>query len=170
MNCKEVQLLLQPYIEGHLPEEKLPDFLAHIEECPKCREDLKVFYAIFTAINQLNQGDNFSDDYSFEINEKLTKDRNRLIKRHRHVHWLRRIAFVLFLAVGFTIGLNDTKSIVKTYLPSSQESHFSLGYYGMDRSRDPVYRGIRKYNAAVIEKLHELEEQQETTQENEGIK
>ncbi len=153
MNCKEAQALFQNYIDGHLPEKILPDFLEHMEECPKCLEDLKVQYAIYTAISQLNSGKDFSDDYGSEVMRKLAGDREFLKRRHRRKLSLRFVSILLCVCAGITIGLSDTKSIVRVYLPDTEESHFSLNYYGIDKGRDPVYRAIKFYNEEVIRQL-----------------
>lgn len=161
MNCKEAQALFQNYIDGQFPEKYLPEFLDHMEQCPKCLEDFKVQYAIYTAINQLNNGKDFSDDYDSEVMNKLAADREFLKRKHRRKLSLRFVSLLLFLCAGITIGFNDTKSIVRMYLPDTEESHFSLNHYGIDKNRDPVYRAIKNYNDDVIRQLEGISDDNE---------
>lgn len=161
MNCKEAKSLIQPYIDRRLPEGKMPQFLEHMETCKDCLDDLQVQYAICTAIDQLNRGEDFSDDYNTEVLQGLAKERARLLRHSRKMSFLRVVTFLLFLVSGFAIGLTNTKNVFRTYLPPTQESRFSLEYYGIDRARDPVYRAIQKYNDEVIARLRELESEEE---------
>lgn len=162
MNCKEAKSLIQPYIEHRLPEGKLPQFLEHMETCKDCLDDLQVQYAICTAIDQLNRGEDFSDDYNTEVLQGLARERAHLLRHGRKLRFLRVVTLLLFLASGLAIGLTNTKNVFRTYLPPTQESSFSLDYYGIDRARDPVYRAIQEYNDEVIARLRELEAEQGT--------
>ncbi len=160
MDCKEAKSLIEAYIEHKIPAGKLPQFLDHMQQCKTCLDDLQVQYAICTAIEQLNRGEDFSDDYNSEVQRDLAKNRQQLMRHARKIRFLRVVTLLLFVVSGFAIGLTNTKNVFRTYLPSTQESRFSLDYYGIDRSRDPVYQAIQKYNEEVIAKLRELEAEQ----------
>ena len=46
LTCKEAEKMVMPYIDEELSEDKLDEFLEHIEGCRQCREELEIYYTV----------------------------------------------------------------------------------------------------------------------------
>ncbi|MBS6398218.1 MAG: zf-HC2 domain-containing protein [Clostridiales bacterium] len=71
MNCKEVQRLLVPYINGGLEEKEEEEFVKHVRHCPECYEELEVYATVFAGIRQLD-GAEEEIDYRTLVEDSLT--------------------------------------------------------------------------------------------------
>lgn len=71
MDCKRAQELITPFINGQLDTEEAEAFLEHMESCKECREEMEVFYSLVTAMKQLDDGTDLSDNYTAELNHKM---------------------------------------------------------------------------------------------------
>ncbi len=71
MDCKRVMELIAQFINGQLNVEDTQAFLDHIDSCPECREELEVTYSLMTAMKQLDEDTDLSDNYIEELNEKI---------------------------------------------------------------------------------------------------
>lgn len=56
MTCREAERLVMPYINGSITEEELEAFLAHIDGCEECREELEIYFTVDVGIRQLDEG------------------------------------------------------------------------------------------------------------------
>lgn len=56
MTCPEAEKLVMPYINGTITDQELEEFLAHIDSCEDCREELEIYYTVDVGIRQLDQG------------------------------------------------------------------------------------------------------------------
>lgn len=54
MICREAESLVTPYIRHELSDEKLEEFLEHIETCENCKEELEIYYTVDVGIKQLD--------------------------------------------------------------------------------------------------------------------
>ena len=54
MTCKEAESLVMPYIRNELTDEELTEFLAHMESCPGCRDELETYFTVEVGIRQLD--------------------------------------------------------------------------------------------------------------------
>ena len=41
MDCKEAEKLIQPYVQGNMPEKEMEPFISHIRKCHTCHEELE---------------------------------------------------------------------------------------------------------------------------------
>ncbi len=155
ISCAEAQEMANLYIENKLPENRLPLFLKHIETCASCKEDLMVNYSILTAIEQLSNGEDFSESYVNEMESRLTNSKLSIVRGKKKIHRLRIVCLVLFLVCGFVIGLSSVKDPVRYYLPDGADSSLKLDYYGIPEEYDAVYQTLIEYNDRVIEKLNQ---------------
>ena len=81
MDCRTVLKLNDRYLAEGLPDTVLAQYLEHIASCDSCRDNLMTDYSITKAIDQLNHNEDFSTDYSKELNEKLEKSRQYLARK-----------------------------------------------------------------------------------------
>ena len=56
VTCPEAEKLVMPYINGTITDQELEEFLAHIDSCEDCREELEIYYTVDVGIRQLDQG------------------------------------------------------------------------------------------------------------------
>lgn len=88
------------FINGQLNTEDVEAFLNHVESCPECREELEVNYSLMTAMKQLDEDTDLSDNYIEDLNQKIAEcyigewKRKRACARRRAV-----LIFVVLLLV-----------------------------------------------------------------------
>ena len=56
MNCKECEKLIPAFIAGELSDKDLESFLAHVESCPDCEEELTIQILIAEGMSRLEDG------------------------------------------------------------------------------------------------------------------
>ena len=81
MNCKECEKKIPNYIKNELEDEDLEDFIAHVEECPSCKEELSIQYLVTVGVMRLE------DDGGFDLTRELDGKLNRnisLLHRNRN--------------------------------------------------------------------------------------
>ena len=71
MDCKRAMELMTQFINDRLDAEDVQAFLDHIDSCPECREELEVNYSLMTAMKQLDEDTDLSDNYIEELNKKI---------------------------------------------------------------------------------------------------
>jgi len=71
MDCKKALELITPFVNGKLNTNDTEEFLKHIDECDTCREELEVSYSLMTAMRQLDAGEELSDNYVEELDQKI---------------------------------------------------------------------------------------------------
>lgn len=107
MDCKRAQELISAFINGQLDTEETKDFIEHMEDCRECREEMEVYYSLMTAMKQLEEGTDLSDNYVADLNHKLEEcyledlRRKRSCARRRMV--LISLIFLLLFMNGTTV-------------------------------------------------------------------
>lgn len=105
MTCSKAQSLITPFIHDDLDIRELEEFIAHVHSCKECREELEVYYALLTAMKQLDEDKNLSDDFSLELSEKLDREQEKIV--HAKLAYYRKkgilVLVILFLAVFFSL-------------------------------------------------------------------
>jgi len=123
MTCMEAQALITPFINDKLDITQLEDFLDHVEECKDCMEELRVYFALLTAMRQLDENEEISSDFDKELRRKI-KDAQEKILHAKIVHIRKR---VLFFAMVIAIGLLTSVSfgVVEEALNEDKEIKFN---------------------------------------------
>ena len=102
MNCKEIEELLSPYIDGELNREEIIKVEKHILECKKCNELLKDFQLIKSKIK------------SIEIPQVSLRIERKILGYNRLRNYFLRLIFSTSLLTGLgallilTIGNQPT--------------------------------------------------------------
>ena len=73
MDCKEFNGLIHDFLNDRLNETELSEFLAHIESCDNCRDELRIQYLIYEGLERLEAGDTFDVDRDLADVMKLQK-------------------------------------------------------------------------------------------------
>ncbi|NBH81660.1 hypothetical protein D7X88_03055 [bacterium C-53] len=69
MDCKEIESLIQPYIDHEMDNDYLCDFIGHIDHCKECRDELEIRFLIKEGLQSLERGERF--DLSGELKERI---------------------------------------------------------------------------------------------------
>jgi hypothetical protein len=113
----KAQSMITPFINNKLNLKETEEFLDHISTCPSCKEELEVYYALLTAMKQLNEDRNLSDDYVLELSGKIERAQERII--HVKYTYYRKKAilyltiFLLAILIGFRYAYKSEENIVK---------------------------------------------------------
>lgn len=67
MDCKSIEKLIPKYIKNECSPKEEAMFLAHIKECPECKEELTIAFLLAEGLNRLESGE------SFDLNAELEK-------------------------------------------------------------------------------------------------
>ena len=70
LTCKEATKMVIPYIDGHLGDKNLRQFVGHIKECSECREELETYYIVYKGLMQLDE----REELPMNIIEALNED------------------------------------------------------------------------------------------------
>ena len=46
-----------PFINGQIPPEKQEEFVMHMKNCPKCHEELEVYYILLNGMKHLDSNE-----------------------------------------------------------------------------------------------------------------
>ena len=155
MDCRTVLKLNEQYLAGELPDSVLAEYLDHIENCASCMDNLMTDYSITKAIYQINHNQDFSTDYSKELNLQLARSRQSLVRKKRNARYRLAIALGL-MALSIPLMAGSTYGKAKYYLPEGSEESLRLGYYGLVGEEDPVMQTIRELNDEAVIKLRQL--------------
>lgn len=54
VTCKEAERMVTPYINDELDGDELQAFLAHLENCSNCQEELEIYFMVDAGLKQLD--------------------------------------------------------------------------------------------------------------------
>lgn len=98
MKCSDTEQYIQMYIDDRLTGPQLREFLTHIEECPRCYEEMEINYLIKEALIRLEDGTTF--DLRRELQQKIQGSKNCLLI-HEYLVAVRQV--ILLGAVAMLI-------------------------------------------------------------------
>lgn len=85
MDCKEAEKLISAFIEKKLNHKQLKQFLAHVDTCPECREELTIQFLISEGMVRLEQGSAF--DLQKELDARMDAAAHE-IRMHNTVKYI----------------------------------------------------------------------------------
>lgn len=159
MNCRECQSKIDLYVNERLNQAETDEFYRHVRGCSECMEELKVNYSILTALKQLDNGEELSEDYDRELDDKISS----YFFRKRHKAIVKRISFVAIFLVSLVLGIIIAMFTVKSEnvnygSKELADTAFVLNYDGVPESISPVRKAVNEYNDRIINYLHEKSE------------
>ena len=158
MDCTTCQECTKQYIDGCLPQNRILEYCEHLDGCSKCREDLYINYSIVTALRQLNNGEELSDDFVKEVDAGLASSKAR-IHRSQRIRVFRRIFIAIeILGIAAAMAIFTPKEKDYAFLPEDEESRIVIEYYGVPSYMDPVLKGIYHYHEDVLSYMKEAEQ------------
>ena len=105
MDCKRAMELMTQFINESLDAEDVQAFLDHIDSCPECREELEVNYSLMTAMKQLDEDADLSDNYIEELNQKIETCYLDELKRKRSCTRRRILLAVVVILLVLQSGI-----------------------------------------------------------------
>jgi hypothetical protein len=97
MTCIQAQSLITPFINNNLNLKETEEFLKHIDSCQKCREELEFYFVLLTAMKQLDEDKNLSNDFHVEFIKKLERSREKIL--HAKYKYFRKKAILLLTII-----------------------------------------------------------------------
>ena len=124
MTCIKAQSMIVSFVDNKLSIEELEEFLDHVNSCKTCREELEVYYTLLTAMKQLNEDRNLSDNFSLELKEKLEKAQEKIIHAKYTYYRKKTMLILVMIFLAIFIGLSyANKSIEKENTVTESDFH-----------------------------------------------
>lgn len=99
MNCKEFEKMIPDFIANRLEYKELKLFVAHVDECEDCKEELTIQFLVAEGMARLVEGGAFDLQKELDIRMGTAL---RGIRRHKAMKYT-GITFVLLALIA--IGL-----------------------------------------------------------------
>ena len=96
MDCKEAEKLIQPYVQGNMPEKEMEPFISHIRKCHTCHEELETYFIVNRAMAY------FEDDApdSYNLTGLLEREEEARHRRYKDTFFrVLMLILVLFLVL-----------------------------------------------------------------------
>ncbi len=74
LDCKEYEKMIPEFLNDELDGNSMEKFIAHIENCPECMEELSIQFLITEGMNRLEQGNTFELKKELDILIEDDKD------------------------------------------------------------------------------------------------
>ena len=78
LTCKQAEKLIPSFLNDEMEKKKKKQFLAHVEHCSFCLEELSIQFLVTAGMQRLEKGDTF--DLNRELKLKIATE-----KRHLHI-------------------------------------------------------------------------------------
>ncbi len=107
ITCREVENLLQPYLENRLGYAELSALLKHLDNCAECRDELEIRYLLQEGIKRAEEGKSL--DMRRDLSERITRSKAYVLNVERlknGVFLVEGAAFLLLLAGAVMFVIN----------------------------------------------------------------
>lgn len=106
MNCKELDLekCLIPFLQDELSVEELELFIAHIESCPSCYEELQTSFSLYYGLKMLEEDEPQAVNLQKEFEKRIEEAKHQIHRRKRMRRIMITAAVLLLMAVFIVIG------------------------------------------------------------------
>ena len=81
INCKTFEKLIPDFLADRLDNDMAEAFIAHLEGCENCREELSIQYLVYAGLPKLETGETFN--LNNELISKIESERNHVIRRKK---------------------------------------------------------------------------------------
>lgn len=90
LDCKDYEKLIPDFLADKLDSETAENFIAHIETCQECMEEVSIQFLITEGMNRLEQGNTF----------ELAKELGVLIEENKDwIYWMKCRKFVQYTSI-----------------------------------------------------------------------
>jgi hypothetical protein len=105
--------MITPFINNKLTLKESEEFINHISSCAICKEELEVYYALLTAMKQLDEDKNLSSDFGLELDQKLERVRERILHAKYTYYRKKIILFLTMILLAFIISIGYASKSVE---------------------------------------------------------
>ncbi|MCC8045708.1 MAG: zf-HC2 domain-containing protein [Clostridiales bacterium] len=95
MKCNEARRMVVPFVKKELPERDTEAFLAHIETCEDCMDELDIYFIAYHALNAMDQGTHHEYDFKKMLHEEIRSARRNIIK-----HKIAKVSHVVLILLA----------------------------------------------------------------------
>jgi hypothetical protein len=144
MTCREAQSQITPFIHNQLNLKETEAFIEHVQSCKECREELEVYYALLTAMEQLDEDKTLSNNFNMELNMKLEKEQEKIVHA-RFIYYRKKIRLVIMiLLIVFLLSFRYTNNHIQPR-DLLTESNFRLRIMFQEDKKPSFEADLRKY-------------------------
>ena len=86
------------FVNHNMTTKELAEFLAHIDSCPSCYEELETYYTVAIALHYLDQNDGEGYNIPLRLQHNLQEARTK-VRREKRYYVVLHILLFLLLAV-----------------------------------------------------------------------
>lgn len=122
MKCRDYELQVQDFLNNTLEESEKEAFIRHVRECPRCYDELEIYFSIYRGIGltdteQLVKDSDFeldgtTDDLDNMLEQMLQEIENKKFNTKMLNIFVITIFVVIFL-LGLFLVLNAFFNIIK---------------------------------------------------------
>ncbi|MCR4891689.1 MAG: zf-HC2 domain-containing protein [Lachnospiraceae bacterium] len=91
LTCKDVESLMQPFLENKLKPRETRLLLNHVENCKECEDELEIRFLLAEGLRRIEDGESL--DLNQELSDRIKKSRKRL-------HYQDQIRAAIYLLEG----------------------------------------------------------------------
>ncbi|MCD7762242.1 MAG: zf-HC2 domain-containing protein [Lachnospiraceae bacterium] len=81
MKCNEARRMVVPFVKKELSERDMERFLAHVESCPDCMDELDFYFMVYNALDAMDSGEQHEYDFKKKLEEEMRASRHAIWKR-----------------------------------------------------------------------------------------
>lgn len=135
MNCIKAQSMITPFIQNKLSLKETEEFIEHVGSCKNCREELEVYYALLTAMKQLDEDKNISSDFSMELSHKLEEAQEKILHAKFTYYRKKVILFLTIFLLAIYISIRYSyKSMDEVIHPSKSTFQIRRAFWDIKDS------------------------------------
>lgn len=144
MNCIKAQSMITPFIDNKLTLKETEEFLDHMSSCQKCREELEFYYVLLTAMKQLDEDKDLSNDFSMELTGKMKRAQDKIV--HAKFTYYRKTMILIFIMFFVAILLGIRYSVESDLNTTNvTKSDFQIKNTFHDMRYDELSRRLEEY-------------------------
>ena len=87
LGCKDYEKLIPDFLANKLDSEETEKFIAHIEQCQECMEEVSIQFLITEGMNRLEHGNTFELSKELAVLIEENKDWIYFMKCRKVVHY-----------------------------------------------------------------------------------
>lgn len=101
MDCKEAQQQIKLYIANEIDGDDLAEFMAHMDSCEACRDELEIQFLVKEGLARLEDGSTF--DLGYELKSKVARTKRivGIIERFRMGIYILEVGAGMILTACF---------------------------------------------------------------------
>lgn len=144
MTCLNTQSLITAFINDELEIDELEEFIEHVRSCEECSEELEVYYALLTAMKELDEDRNLSNNYRQELNDKLDRAEERILQLKYNYYRKKGVLVIIMLLLAIFFCFQHYFNPQEEGNPV-RESRFRLRVSSMDDGFDRFTEELDRY-------------------------